>query len=138
MLNFEKMGAGDYYRILKVDCSATDEELKKAYKRLAMKWHPDKNLQQNSAQKEKAEAKFKQISEAYDVLSDPKKRQIYDFYGQYPLKSKGNYANADSGNYQMEKKGGVVESKLACSLEDLYKGCKKKMRISRAVLDEFG
>jgi len=53
----------DYYKLLQVDRSASDEDLKKAYRRLAMKWHPDKNP--NS--KKEAEANFKQISEAYDV-----------------------------------------------------------------------
>ncbi|XP_027346411.1 dnaJ homolog subfamily B member 1-like [Abrus precatorius] len=131
------MGAGDYYKILKVNHNATDEELKRAYKRLAMKWHPDKNhQQQHSVKKEEAEAKFKQISEAYDVLSDPKKRQIYDFYGHYPLKV--NKENSDGGvRISNGEKERVVESKLVCTLEELYKGCKRKLRISRAVTDEF-
>ncbi|GFP81498.1 Dnaj homolog subfamily b member 13 [Phtheirospermum japonicum] len=72
----------DYYNILKVDKSATEDDLKKAYRKLAMKWHPDKNPNN----KNEAEAKFKQISEAYDVLSDPEKRQIYDQYGEEGLK----------------------------------------------------
>lgn len=53
----------DYYRILEVDRSAKEDDLKKAYRKLAMKWHPDKNPNN----KKDAEAKFKQISEAYDV-----------------------------------------------------------------------
>lgn len=53
----------DYYRILQVDRNAKDDDLKKAYRKLAMKWHPDKNPKN----KKEAEAKFKQISEAYDV-----------------------------------------------------------------------
>lgn len=53
----------DYYKILQVDKSAKDEDLKKAYRKLAMKWHPDKNPNN----KKEAEAKFKQISEAYEV-----------------------------------------------------------------------
>ncbi|TKY58786.1 DnaJ-like subfamily B member 13 [Spatholobus suberectus] len=134
------MGAGDYYKILKVNRNATDEELKRAYKRLAMKWHPDKNHQQHPVTKEEAEAKFKQISEAYDVLSNPKKRQIYDFYGHYPLNSeKVNKENGD-GDVKVPKgvKVGVVESKFVCTLEELYRGCKKKLKISRTFPDEFG
>lgn len=57
----------DYYTILKVDKSATEDDLKKSYRRLAMKWHPDKNP--NS--KTEAEAKFKQISEAYEASVSP-------------------------------------------------------------------
>ncbi|XP_010503412.1 PREDICTED: dnaJ homolog subfamily B member 1-like isoform X3 [Camelina sativa] len=74
----------DYYNILKVNHNATEDDLKKAYKRLAMIWHPDKNP---STRRDEAEAKFKRISEAYDVLSDPQKRQIYDHYGEEGLKS---------------------------------------------------
>ncbi|KAL0675927.1 hypothetical protein Bca4012_003908 [Brassica carinata] len=73
----------DYYKVLQVDRSAKDDDLKKAYRKLAMKWHPDKNPNT----KKEAEAKFKQISEAYDVLSDPQKRAIYDQYGEEGLNS---------------------------------------------------
>lgn len=55
----------DYYKILQVDKNAKDDDLKKAYRKLAMKWHPDKNPNN----KKEAEAKFKQISEAYEVLN---------------------------------------------------------------------
>ena len=68
----------DYYKVLQVDRSANDDDLKKAYRKLAMKWHPDKNPNN----KKDAEAKFKQISEAYDVLSDPQKRAVYDHCGE--------------------------------------------------------
>lgn len=56
----------DYYRILQVDKNASDDDLKKAYRKLAMKWHPDKNPNN----KREAEAKFKQISEAYEVSTN--------------------------------------------------------------------
>lgn len=55
----------DYYKVLQVDRNAKDDDLKKAYRKLAMKWHPDKNPNN----KKEAEAKFKQISEAYDVIT---------------------------------------------------------------------
>ncbi|QCD82696.1 DnaJ-like protein subfamily B member 4 [Vigna unguiculata] len=134
------MGAGDYYKILKVNRNASDEELKRAYKRLAMKWHPDKNHQHHPVTKEEAEAKFKQVSEAYDVLSDPKKRQIYDFYGHYPLNSMKMKEEKGDGGVRVPKneKVGVVERKLVCTLEELYKGCRKKLKISRTVHHEFG
>ncbi|KAE9595571.1 hypothetical protein Lal_00030567 [Lupinus albus] len=129
------MGAGDYYKILNVNHDASDEELKKAFKKLAMKWHPDKNYHHHK--KEEFEANFKKISEAYDVLSDPKKRQIYDFYGHYPLNShRYNKENGDDNVKDHEKKG-VVESSLGCTLEELYKGCRKRMKISRIVPDEL-
>ncbi|CAJ0895531.1 6437_t:CDS:2 [Entrophospora sp. SA101] len=72
----------DYYKILEVDKKADEETLKKAYKKLALKWHPDRH--QND--KEQAEIKFKEISEAYEVLSDKQKREIYDIYGEEGLK----------------------------------------------------
>ncbi|PIA40195.1 hypothetical protein AQUCO_02500119v1 [Aquilegia coerulea] len=173
----------DYYNILKVNRNANEEDLKKAYKRLAMRWHPDKN----QTNKKEAEAKFKQISEAYDVLTDPQKRQIYDLYGEEALKSgqvpsppsafrnssttgvhpnssfrfnprnaediyeelfggsdvggngrRDNFFRNDVGGNQTSRKQSVMENKLPCSLEDLYLGTTKKMRISRNVADAMG
>lgn len=66
----------DYYEVLGVQKTATQEELKKAYRRLAMQYHPDRNQGDTSA-----EEKFKEIGEAYSILSDPEKRQRYDTYG---------------------------------------------------------
>lgn len=182
----------DYYNILKVNRNASDDDLKKAYKRLARIWHPDKNPDN----KTEAEAKFKRISEAYDVLSDPQKRQIYDLYGEEALKSgqvpppphsssssssssrafhhhrqnpppsfRFNPRDADdiyaeffgpddaaaSASSRRDaffrtsnafgggaRKAAAVENTLPCSLEELYKGVKKKMKISRNVFDAFG
>ena len=64
----------DYYEVLGVKKEATPEEIRKAYKKLAIKWHPDKNPDN----KEEAENRFKEISEAYSVLSDPEKKNEYD------------------------------------------------------------
>lgn len=198
----------DYYNILKVNRNAKDDDLKKAYKRLAMIWHPDKNP---SYRRSEAEAKFKQISEAYDVLSDPQKRQIYDLYGEEALKSgqvpppqphfsastssarghshyyqrqqsqhpnpsfrfhprdaediyeelfgseKGggsssatggqrgssrhretNFRTWDTSNGTELKKAAAVENFLSCTLEEIYKGTKKKMKISRNIYDSSG
>lgn len=166
----------DYYNILKVSKNATDEDLKRSYKRLAMKWHPDKN----GENKKEAEAKFKQISEAYDVLSNAHKRQIYDLYGEEALKSgqfdqasptcaghpgaggnsfryksrdaddifaeffglsKGGFKDSPvfaGGDRGTPRKAAPVENLLPCSLEELYKGSKRKMQISRIVLDDTG
>ncbi|XP_053154949.1 dnaJ homolog subfamily B member 5 isoform X4 [Hemicordylus capensis] len=66
----------DYYKALGIQSGANEDEVKKAYRKMALKYHPDKNKDPN------AEEKFKEIAEAYDVLSDPKKRAVYDQYGE--------------------------------------------------------
>ncbi len=68
----------DYYKILGIDRDASEEEIKSAYRELARKWHPDLHPEESKAE---AEEKFKQISEAYEVLSDPEKRSQYDQLG---------------------------------------------------------
>ena len=83
----------DYYKILGVPHDATDEQLKKAYKKLALKWHPDRNKDNEK----EATAKFQEIGEAYDVLSDPRKRQIYDQLGEEGLKAGMDGAAAGGG-----------------------------------------
>ena len=70
------MAKRDYYEVLGVNKSATDDEIKKAYRKIAIKYHPDRN----PGNKE-AEEKFKEAAEAYDVLHDPQKRQQYDQFG---------------------------------------------------------
>ena len=74
--------AKDYYDILGVDRNATEDEIKKSYRKMAMKWHPDRNPDNTEA-----ETKFKEAAEAYDVLSSPDKKSNYDRFG-----------SADGGN----------------------------------------
>lgn len=82
------MGNKDYYEILGVDRKASLEEIKKAYRNLAKKYHPDLNPNN----RKEAEEKFKEIAEAYEVLSDPQKRAQYDRFGKV-----GNIPNTDFG-----------------------------------------
>ncbi|KAL4573159.1 hypothetical protein LXL04_019956 [Taraxacum kok-saghyz] len=210
----------DYYKILQVDKNAKDDDLKKAYRKLAMKWHPDKNPNN----KKEAEAKFKQISEAYDVLSDSQKRAVYDQYGEEGLKGQvpppdaaggpggatyfstgggtpytfnprsaddifaeffgfrgsggggdpsgmrgvrfssnsfgdnmggfenifssfggggggsggGPFASSGGGFSSGPRKAAPIERTLPCTLEELYKGTTKKMKISRDIADVSG
>jgi molecular chaperone DnaJ len=86
----------DYYDLLGVSKSATTEELKKAYRKLAIKWHPDKN-QGDAA----AESKFKEISEAYEILSDENKRAKYDQFGHAAFTSQGASGGFHSDPFDM-------------------------------------
>src|SRR5258706_12505157 len=70
------MAKRDYYEVLEIARNASDDEIKKSYRRLAIKFHPDKNPGDKAA-----EEKFKEIGEAYEALGDPQKRAAYDQYG---------------------------------------------------------
>ncbi|XP_068649763.1 chaperone protein dnaJ A6-like [Aristolochia californica] len=101
-----------YYEILGVSQSASQDELKKAYKKAAIKNHPDKGGDSE---------KFKELAQAYEVLSDPEKRKIYDQYG-------------GSSRGRRQKRGEDVVHSLKVSLEDLYNGTSKKLSLSRNVV----
>ena len=81
----------DFYSVLGVSKNATSQEIKTAYRKLALKWHPDKN------KSSEADAKFKEINKAYEVLSDTKKRDTYDQYGESAFK--GGAAGGQSYSY---------------------------------------
>lgn len=84
----------DYYKILGIQKGTAEDEIKKAYRKLALKYHPDKNKSPD------AEERFKEIAEAYDVLSDPKKREIYDQFGEEGLKGGGGGGGPNGTNFQ--------------------------------------
>lgn len=91
------MSKRDYYEILGVDKNATDNELKKAYRKLAMKYHPDRNKGDEEASK-----KFKEASEAYEVLRDSEKRQKYDQFGHAGINGGGFGGASDFNNADFE------------------------------------
>ncbi|XP_069442204.1 dnaJ homolog subfamily B member 7 [Ovis canadensis] len=85
----------DYYQVLGLERHASPEDIKKAYRKVALKWHPDKNPEN----KEEAERKFKEVAEAYEVLSHDEKRDIYDKYGKEGLNGGGGSDFDDSSEY---------------------------------------
>ncbi|KAI0981960.1 hypothetical protein GJ496_007765 [Pomphorhynchus laevis] len=192
----------DYYKILGIPRNATEADIKKAYRKLALKYHPDKCKESN------AEAKFKEVAEAYEVLIDKNKREIYDVHGEEGLQasSGGEYAGAtgraggpkfrywsgdptetfknffgdkfpfsdlsdlmfDDGSSDMRdpfklfsahirgnnlsgrnhtnfqnhggqmKQDPAINHNLMVSLEEVFKGCSKKMKIGRRVINSDG
>lgn len=145
----------DYYNILGVDRGASDDEIKKAYRKMAMKWHPDKN-----PDNPQAETKFKEAAEAYDVLSNSDKKSNYDRFGT----ADGNPFGGGGGNpfggfghgfsmddifsqfgdifgggqnrgggrwAQKKRKGGDLRLKVSLTIQEILKGVTKKLKYKR-------
>ena len=86
----------DYYEVLGVSRTAAVEEIKSAYRKAALKWHPDRSPEN----KTEAEVKFRECTEAYSVLSDTQKRQVYDTYGHAGLSGAGGAQGFDNTVFQ--------------------------------------
>lgn len=145
------MSKRDFYEILGVDRSADDKEVKKAYRRLAMKFHPDRNPDDAEA-----EVKFKEATEAYEILSDSEKRAAYDQYGHAgvdPSAGGGGFGGGGNGNFsdifgdvfgdifgggggrggQRSTRGSDLRYNLELDLEDAVRGKEVKIRIPTQV-----
>eukprot|EP01132_Coremiostelium_polycephalum_P000242 gene242-321_t len=149
-----EQGYQDYYEVLGVGRNATAEELKKAYRQLAIKYHPDKN-----PNNPEAEEKFKVAAEAYEVLSNPEKRQRYDYLGHEGLRggsahSQSHYSENPFGDYgnifegtpfegffhgggggaqRRTRKGSDLRIKLKLTLQEIAQGIEKKIKLKRYV-----
>lgn len=131
------MSKNDYYEILGVSRSAEDREIKKAYKRLAMKYHPDRNIGNKNA-----EAKFKEIKKAYEILTDKQKRAAYDQYGDAAFEQT-NSSNADFSDIfgdvfgdifggsrrHKSNRGADLRYNIELTLEEAVGGITKTIRI---------
>ncbi len=146
----------DYYEILGVDRNAAADEIKKAYRKLAIKYHPDKNPDDKGA-----EEKFKEIAEAYSILSDQSKRQKYDRFGHQGAAG-GGFNGMDFGDFDISdalrqfmeqgfgfgdifgggggrrrasssRKGGDLQIALKLTLEEIATGTKKKIKVKKMV-----
>lgn len=153
------MAKRDYYEILGVDRSASKDEMKKAYRKIAIKYHPDKNPDDKEA-----EDKFKEAAEAYEVLSNDEKRQRYDQFGHQGVGGAGG--GFGGGNMNMDdifsqfgdifggggspfdsffggggrggrrtRKGTNLRIKLKLTLEEVAQGVEKKIKVNRLIVD---
>jgi molecular chaperone DnaJ len=111
------MSDKDFYQILGVDRTASDAEIKKAYRKLAVKYHPDKNPNDQSA-----EEKFKEISSAFDILKDPEKRAKYDQFGHDAFRGGASSGGVDPFDLFRDVFGGGGSGGFGSIFEDFFGG----------------
>ena len=146
------MDKRDYYEILGVSKNASSQEIKKAYRKLAIKYHPDKNPGNTTA-----EEKFKEAAEAYSVLSDDTKRQKYDQFGHQGIGGSGGFGGfgnmdmddilkgfgfgdifgggfgSNRGTGERRVKGSNLRIKISLGLKDICEGVTKKIKVKKLI-----
>ena len=147
------MSKRDYYEVLEIDRNATETEIKKAYRKLALKYHPDKNPDDHSA-----EEKFKEAAEAYEVLSNPDKKARYDRFGHAGMGGGGGFSGGgmsmddifsqfgdifggafggafggSAGRSRRVNKGSNLRVKVRLNLQEIAKGTEKKIKVNKYV-----
>lgn len=132
--------AKDYYEILGVDRNASEDDIKKAYRKLAVKWHPDRWAGGTDEEKKTAEEKIKDINEAYETLSDKDKRKNYDMFGSGDADGM-NFSEFDpefnpfdwfSGTRgKRTEKGRDVSADITLTMKESYTGVKKAVQVSK-------
>lgn len=137
----------DLYNVLGVDRNATEDEIKKSYRKKAMEYHPDKNPGNTEA-----ENKFKEISSAYETLSDPDKKSNYDRFGTTDSKQQGNpfggqgfgfnmddifsqfgdiFGERNQQRQQRQKRGSDLKIRLSLNIQEIINGCTKKIKYNK-------
>lgn len=147
----------DYYEILGVSKDASEKDIKKSYRKLSLKYHPDKNANKSPEEKQEAEAKFKEVNEAFQTLGDKEKRQQYDMFGSLGGDFRGNGFNPfgsrtshgygpngwfdpfEAGQAYNRRQpttyppGSNIRMKIPVTLEEIFKGCTKKVKFERKI-----
>ena len=151
------MASKDLYSVLGLQHGASIDEVRKNFKKLALQFHPDKQQGKSDVEKKQAEERFKEINEAYSVLSDPKKKQEYDNFGSYGggmdmggdgfadmadfirnMHASSGFGGFDPfgngfGGGRPIVNGGDVRIKIDCTIEDIYNSANKTVKYSRKV-----
>lgn len=134
-----------FYDLLGVSPSASESELKKAYRKAALKYHPDKNPSPEAAEK------FKELSHAYEILADEQKREVYDSYGEEGLSGGGGpggmgaddifsqffgggFGGMGGGASRGPTRGKDIKHSISCTLEELFKGRTAKLALNKTIL----
>ena len=142
------MNNKDLYEILGVSRDASESDIKKAYRKLALRYHPDKQGGKSDAEKKEAEEKFKEVANAYGILSDPDKKRQYDMFGTIDGQSSGgfdfdpfemfrnfggfddffgNFGGFSRSNRTQQSKGESIKLEVPVTIEEIFLGGEKEI-----------